>query len=128
MPYGSPAEWRWIPGWTGRDRIGDAAGQRRRVVGIADGEVAGPDFQGLLVNPDVGIAPDPTFSPVFAGLLALVWIGLDQCAMDLENRFTIMTPTRMNPSPSIAAKSRVCRYHIQATPLIRTIPIPDHIA
>ncbi len=51
-----------------------------------------------------------------------------QCGIDFENRFTISTPTRMKASPRIAATSRVWRYQIQATPLIRTIPMPDQIA
>ena len=44
-------------------------GQHGRVTNIAGGELGGPDFQCLLINADVDLAPDAAFgAPMLAGV------------------------------------------------------------
>ena len=40
-------------------------GRHGRVAHVAGGELGGPDFQGSPVDPEVDLAPDPTFGAVY---------------------------------------------------------------
>jgi len=66
----------------GRDLV-EQLGQNGRVTHIAGGELGCSDFQRLLVDPDVELAPD---TPLRAAMLARVPLAfaldLDPCAVD----------------------------------------------
>ena len=60
-------------------------GQHGRVAHVDGGELGRPDFQRLLVNLDVDLAPDPAFRPaMLAGVLFTFALDLDRGAVDKQ--------------------------------------------
>lgn len=100
-------------GPTGRDRVmalagvegtigGDAADllfgrdlvqqfwQHRRIAYVARSELRRSDFQGLLIDPDVDLAPDPAFcTAMLAGVPLAFALDLDAGAVDQQMQRTI---------------------------------------
>jgi hypothetical protein len=68
----------------GRDLV-EKFGQHGRVTYVAGGELGSPDFQCFLVDPDVDLAPDPTFGPAVLSRVPLTFaLDLDAGAVDQE--------------------------------------------
>src|SRR5699024_10599056 len=60
-------------------------GQHGRVAHVAGGELGGPDFQCLLINSDVDLAPDtPLRATILAGIPLAFALDLDACAVDQQ--------------------------------------------
>ena len=67
-----------------RDLV-EQLGQHGRVAHVAGGELGSPDFQGLLVNSDVDLAPDPPFRATVLARIPLAFaLDLDPGAVDQE--------------------------------------------
>ena len=60
-------------------------GQHGRVINIAGGELGDPDFQCLLVNSDVDLAPDTSLrATMLAGIPLAFALDRDACAVDQQ--------------------------------------------
>ena len=60
-------------------------GQDRRITDVAPGDLDGPDFQWLFVDPEVDLAPDaPFWTAMFAGVPFAFALRLDPCAVDQQ--------------------------------------------
>jgi hypothetical protein len=67
-------------------------GQHGRVAHVAGGELGSPDFQGFLVDTDVDLAPDPTFSAsMLAGVPFALALDLDASAVDQQMQRSVRT-------------------------------------
>ena len=68
----------------GRDLVGQLW-QHGCITDIAGGELGRPDFQRLLVNPNVDLAPDAPFGPAMLARIPLSFtLDLDARAVDQE--------------------------------------------
>ena len=73
----------------GRDLV-QQFGQDGRVNNIAGGALGRPDFQCLLMNSDVDLAPDAPFcAAVLARVLFPLALALDACAFDQQVQRTL---------------------------------------
>ena len=69
---------------SGRDLV-EQFGQHGRIADVAGGELGSADFQRLLVDSDVDLAPDAAFgAAVLAGIPLPFALDLDACAVDQQ--------------------------------------------
>lgn len=69
--------------------------QHRCISDMAPGDLDGPNFQRLLVDPEVNLAPDPPFgAAMFAGVPLALTLDLDPCAVDQQIERALGTAIR----------------------------------
>ncbi len=76
---------RWPQGLHVSSNLAEQFGQHGRITNAATGDLDGPNFERLLVDADVDLAPETALrATMFAGVPLAFTFGLDASAVDQE--------------------------------------------